>query len=235
MIIRVKASILEILDELGVPPTEVPRQGFVVKTSPAPLPRLEGGGILAFLDTLKDVEAQMAKTSAREKIKAHVERAVLDAFADRQVFDSEVRLYAHEYLRALVRECIHDYLTKKFGSSLTGPFAPDKRYMSYEFNDYVRKQLDVRLEKDPLPIQKLIDEAVRDTVLNREDRLKIVALAARQASEAKLRDRVRAQVDVKATALAEQLADQLLAEASKAILEDLLPSVVEASDVTSET
>lgn len=48
--IRVGSGILEVLDALGVPHVEGPRQVFDVKVSDAPLPAMEGPGVVAQLE-----------------------------------------------------------------------------------------------------------------------------------------------------------------------------------------
>jgi N6-adenosine-specific RNA methylase IME4 len=50
--IRVGSGILEVLDALGVPHVEGPRQMFEVEVSDAPLPAMEGPGIVAQLEEL---------------------------------------------------------------------------------------------------------------------------------------------------------------------------------------
>lgn len=50
--IRVGSDILEVLDALGVPHVEGPRQMFEVEVSDAPLPAMEGPGIVAHLEEL---------------------------------------------------------------------------------------------------------------------------------------------------------------------------------------
>lgn len=48
--IRVDAGILGILDELGVPHCETPRQGFLVTVSPEPPPPMPSKSFLEILD-----------------------------------------------------------------------------------------------------------------------------------------------------------------------------------------
>jgi site-specific DNA-methyltransferase (adenine-specific) len=50
--LRVGSGILEVLDALGVPHVEAPRQMFEVEVSDAPLPAMEGPGIVAQLEEL---------------------------------------------------------------------------------------------------------------------------------------------------------------------------------------